>query len=42
MKALEITIKNRPKILAHKTTGITENRNLNKDIPQITTLMKGW
>ena len=42
MKALEITIKNRPQILTHKTKGITENKHLNKDIPQIKTLMKDW
>jgi len=41
MKALEIIVKNQPQILMHKTTGITENKLLNKDIPQITTLMKG-
>jgi len=42
MKALEITVKNRSQILMHKTKGITENKRLNKDIPQTTRLMKDW
>lgn len=42
MKVLEIEVKNQPQILTHKITGINENKHLNKDIPQIKTLMKGW
>ena len=40
MKALEIIIKDQPQISMHKTKGINENKRLNKDIPQTTTLMK--
>ena len=42
MKVLEIKVKNQQQILTHKITGINENKHLNKDIPQIKTLMKCW
>ena len=42
MKELEIKVKNQQQILTHKITRINESNHLNKDIPQIKTLMKGW
>jgi hypothetical protein len=42
MKVPEIKVKNQQQILSHKITEINKSNQLNKDIPKIKILMKGW